>query len=95
MTKTSGAVGRSMLQALTDSEIVTLKYISFSDNPSWFRGEGAEEATGVDLLTLALSRQTALRSLNLKMCELFDRQKEPIMQAVPSTTECNFSESIF
>ena len=55
-TQTSGPVGRSMLQALADSEIASLKTIDFSWNPEWFRGEGAEETAGVDLLTRALSR---------------------------------------
>ena len=55
-TCTSGSVGRSMLQALADSDIVTLKSIHFWRNPNWFRGEEAEETTGVDLLTQVLSK---------------------------------------
>ena len=65
MTGTSGPVGRSMLQALADSDIASLKTISFSENPEWFLGEGAEETAGVDLLTRALERQTALEELDL------------------------------
>ena len=53
-THTSGPVGRSMLQALADSEIASLKTIDFSYSPEWFLGEGAEETAGVDLLTLTL-----------------------------------------
>ena len=55
-TKTSGHVGRSMLQALVDSEIASLKTIDFEGNPEWFRGESAEETAGLVLLTLTLSR---------------------------------------
>ena len=79
-----------MLQALADSEIASLKTINFSWNPEWFRGEGAEETAGVDLLTLALSRQTALEKLDLRGCELSDTQQDQIRQAVPSTTEYRF-----
>ena len=79
-----------MLQALADSEIVSLKTIDFHWNPEWFQGEGAEET--VDLLTRILSRQTALKKLNLSWCELSDTQREQIRQAVPTTTQCNFSE---
>ena len=43
-----------MLQALADSEIVSLKFINFSKNPEWFLGEGADKTAGVDLLRLAL-----------------------------------------
>ena len=75
-TKTSGPVGRSMLQALADSEIASLKRINFEGNPEWFRGEGAEETAGVDLLTLALSRQTALEELDLESCELSVTQQD-------------------
>ena len=64
--ETSGPVGRSMLQALADSEIASLKLIDFESNPEWFRGKGAEET--VDLLTRALERQTALQNLNLREC---------------------------
>ena len=71
-TETSGPVGRSMLQALADSEIASLKYINFYGNPEWFRGEGAEETAGVDLLTQTLERQTALEQLDLRWCELSD-----------------------
>ena len=96
-TYTSGPVGRSMLQALADSEIASLKTISFKENPEWFRGEGAEETAGVDLLTLALSRQTALEKLNLRRCKLSDTQQDQISQAVPSTTQCKiyFEEEDF
>ena len=64
-----------MLQALADSDIASLKIIDFSGHPSWFRGEGAEETAGVDLLTLALSRQTALEELDLEYCDLSFTQK--------------------
>ena len=64
-THTSGPVGRSMLQALADSEVASLKKIDFRINPEWFLGEGAEETTGMDLLILTLSRQTALEKLEL------------------------------
>ena len=84
-THTSGPVGRSMLQALADSEIASLKTIDFSYNYEWFRGEGAEETAGVDLLTLALERQTALEKLDLRECKLSDTQQEQIRQAVPTT----------
>ena len=56
LTGTSGPIGRSMLQALADSDIVTLKSIDFNRNPEWFRDEEAEETTGVDLLTQVLSK---------------------------------------
>ena len=89
-TNTSGSVGRSMLQALADSEIASLKTINFRGNSKWFLGEGAEETAGVDLLTLALSRQTALKNLDLRLCEFSDTQQDQIRQAVPSITECKF-----
>ena len=89
-TMTSGPVGRSMLQALDDSEIASLKTINFRYNPEWFRGEGAGETSGVDLLTCALKRQKALEKLNLQMCKLSNTQQEQIRQAVPNTTEYLF-----
>ena len=89
-TKTSGPVGRSMLQALADSEIASLKTIWFHGNPEWFCGEGAEETAGVELLTRALSRQTALEKLDLRWCELSDTQQDQIRQAVPNTPEFYF-----
>ena len=49
-TCTGGSVGRSLLQALADSDISSLKSINLSDNPGWFRGEQANETTGFDLL---------------------------------------------
>ena len=50
-TSTDGSAGRSLLQALADSDISSLKSINLSDNPGWFRGEKSNETTGFDLLT--------------------------------------------
>ena len=71
-TNTSGSVGRSMLRALANSDITSLKTIEFVYNGEWFKGEDAGETTGVEFLTQVLSRQTALKSINLNCCGLND-----------------------
>ena len=70
---TTESVGRSVLQALADSDIVTLRLIDFHSNEEWFAGtvklaEG--ESSSFEALITIVSRQPQLTKLDLSYNEL-------------------------
>ena len=95
-TRTTAGQAAHFLQEVTGAECATtLRYLDLSYNQGWFCcDKTGESERQVDLLTIALARQTKLEKLVMENCGLTEAQKQQVMRVLHGRECCEVDFSV-